>query len=214
MPEEAEKPSGPRSRKGARTRARLLDAAKQIFEESGYFEARISDIAERAGLSHGSFYHYFDSKEQAFREVAERIDEELSAPLFEIILAPASHVRPDDRIRESVRVHFRSYAAEARMLGVIEQVARHDEHLHAARQARNDRYTGEIAESIRRLQQRGWADESLDPALAAVAMGALTTRFAEMWLVQGAVDYDLEDGIEQFARLFVNAIGLRDRAPV
>ncbi len=61
----------PRSRKGAETRARLLEAAKRVFEEKGFLDARISDISERAGLSHGSFYHYFDSKEQIFREIAE-----------------------------------------------------------------------------------------------------------------------------------------------
>src|SRR5207248_3120030 len=71
----AERAAGPRSSKGARTRARLLAAAKEIFEENGFLEARISDIAERAKLSHGSFYTYFDSKEQIFREVAAAVDD-------------------------------------------------------------------------------------------------------------------------------------------
>ena len=73
---EVEKLNGPRSRKGAETRARLLAAAKEIFEENGFLDARISDIAERAGLSHGSFYHYFDSKEEVFREVAESVEDQ------------------------------------------------------------------------------------------------------------------------------------------
>src|ERR1700692_863228 len=76
-----EKPSGPRSRKGVETRARLVSAAKEVFERDGFLEARISDIAERAGLSHGSFYHYFESKEEVFREVAEAVEGQLSAPL-------------------------------------------------------------------------------------------------------------------------------------
>src|SRR4051794_4773888 len=67
--------AGPRSRKGAQTRVRLVEAAKAVFEETGFLEARISDIAQQAGLSHGSFYHYFDSKEQIFREVAEAQEE-------------------------------------------------------------------------------------------------------------------------------------------
>src|SRR5438270_11126105 len=75
---EGEKPNGPRSRKGVLTRARLVDAAKEIFEENGFLEARISDIAERARLSHGSFYHYFESKEEIFREVAEAQEDRLS----------------------------------------------------------------------------------------------------------------------------------------
>ena len=47
----------------------MLTQAKHVFEDSGFLEARISDIAERAGLSHGSFYHYFESKEEVFLEV-------------------------------------------------------------------------------------------------------------------------------------------------
>jgi AcrR family transcriptional regulator len=63
--------NAPRSRKGVRTRARLIDAAKQVFERDGFLDARIVDIAETADLAPGSFYHYFDSKEQIFLEVAE-----------------------------------------------------------------------------------------------------------------------------------------------
>ena len=72
-----EKPSGPRSRKGIETRARLIAAAKEVFERDGFLDARISDIAEQAGLSHGSFYHYFESKEEVFREVAAGVEERL-----------------------------------------------------------------------------------------------------------------------------------------
>lgn len=207
-PVDSEKASGPRSRKGERTRLRLLDAAKQIFEEQGYFDARISDIAERAGLSHGSFYHYFEAKEQAFREVASAVDQELSAPFEEVILAPRSDDAPHDRIREAVRQHVERYAREARILGVIEQVARHDEVVNAARAELHGRMTEQIAESIGELQARGLADPSLDPRLTAAALGAMTFRFAEMWLVQGAVDCPLEEGIEQLARVIVNALDI------
>src|SRR3981081_3953291 len=99
-------PSTPRSRKGVQTRARLLDAAKQIFEERGFLEARISDIAERAGLSHGAFYHYFDSKEQVFRELAEAMDERLSEPLGSVIHASGSSETPRERLRKAIRSHL------------------------------------------------------------------------------------------------------------
>jgi AcrR family transcriptional regulator len=212
-PSESEKRNGPRSRKGARTRARLLDAAKQIFEEQGFLDARISDIAERAELSHGSFYHYFDSKEQVFREVAAAVDEELSAPLTEVVLAASSAVPPPDRIREAIRRHFQSYRDEARIMGVIEQVSRYDDEVNGVRLARHRRYTEQIADSIRQLQRRGLADPTLDPVVTATALGALTYRFAEMWLVQGAVECSVDDAADQIARIFVNALGLRERRP-
>src|SRR5437016_14337209 len=94
---EGEAQNAPRSRKGEQTRARLLDAAKEIFEDNGFLEARISDIAERAGLSHGAFYHYFDSKEQIFREIAEMLDDELAEPMDSVILSQSSSADPHER---------------------------------------------------------------------------------------------------------------------
>src|SRR5579872_2358081 len=58
-----------RSAKGRRTRARLLEAGKAVFERDGFLRARISDISAEAQVSHGSFYHYFDSKESLFQEI-------------------------------------------------------------------------------------------------------------------------------------------------
>src|SRR4051794_7293287 len=138
---EGDKPNGPRSRKGVQTRARLLDAAKQIFEENGFLDARISDIAERAGLSHGSFYHYFDSKEEIFREVVEVVDARLREPMYSVVFHPAPGTTGRERLFTAILRHLESYRDEARILGVIEQVSRYDDHVAATRQAqrRHDR---------------------------------------------------------------------------
>ena len=201
--------TAPRSRKGVRTRARLLDAAKQIFEERGFLEARISDIAERAGVSHGAFYHYFDSKEQVFREVATALDERLSEPLERIILAPGSAGGPRDRLVAALRRHLECYRDEARMMGVIEQVARYDEEVFAVRAAAGARHRRQMADSIRRLQARRRADRTIDPEIAAAALGSMVERFAEMWLAQGQLEADLDAAAETLATLFVNALRLQ-----
>ncbi len=206
----SEKPSGPRSRKGVETRARLLGAAKEVFERDGFLDARISDIAERAGLSHGSFYHYFESKEEVFREVAAEVEERLREPLYSVILDSSSTAPPFERIHEGIRRNLESYRDEARIMGVIEQVSRFDDDL---RNSRNDRHrvsSAQIADSIRRLQRHGLADERLDPVIAAAGLGAMTYRFPELWFVQGLLDCEFEEGVEQLTRLFVNALGLPD----
>lgn len=208
---EADKPNGPRSRKGAQTRARLLEASKEIFEEDGFLEARISDIAERAGLSHGSFYHYFDSKEEIFREVAEAVEEELSAPLGSVILDSTSPATPQERIREAIRRHLESYRREAAIMGVIEEVSRYDEHVGAVRMERHQRYQQQVANSIRRLQQHGLADPDLDPKVTAAVLGAMTSRFPEAWLVQGSVNCSFDKGVDQLSRVFINALGLKEK---
>jgi AcrR family transcriptional regulator len=57
------------SRKGVRTRTRLLDAAERVFAEFGYHAASIVKITEAAGVGQGTFYLYFASKKDVFDEL-------------------------------------------------------------------------------------------------------------------------------------------------
>jgi AcrR family transcriptional regulator len=197
----------PRSRKGASTRARLVAAAKVVFERDGFLDARIVDIAATANLVPGSFYHYFDSKEQIFREVARAQEEKLVAPGDEPRTSPSS---PIERIRRANRRYLERYRDEAALMGVIEQVSRYDEHVNAARTG-TQKHFGEKAERIiRQLQSEGHADPRLNPRLAADALGAMVARFAEQWLVQGYRRYKFDDAVEQLTILWSNAIGLQD----
>lgn len=47
----------------------ILDAAFQVFGDHGLAATRLEDVARRAGVSKGTIYLYFDSKEALFREV-------------------------------------------------------------------------------------------------------------------------------------------------
>jgi AcrR family transcriptional regulator len=50
---------------------KLLTAAEAVFVRSGLDAAKVEQITERAGLSKGSFYLHFESKEDAFRQLIE-----------------------------------------------------------------------------------------------------------------------------------------------
>ena len=47
----------------------ILEAAKELFEEKGYHEAKISEIAIVAGIGKGTVYEYFESKQSLFEEM-------------------------------------------------------------------------------------------------------------------------------------------------
>jgi AcrR family transcriptional regulator len=63
-------PSPPRwqRRPGARP-DEILDAALVVFGASGFDRAKLDDVARLAGISKGTLYLYFDSKESLFREM-------------------------------------------------------------------------------------------------------------------------------------------------
>ena len=202
--------SAPRSRKGAQTRARLLEAAKHVFETSGFLEARITDIAEQAGLSHGSFYHYFDSKEQVFREVAETQEALLTQAPDDADEVDPTTLSERERILRANRLYLERYRDNARIMGVIEQVSRYDGPVNEARMRRQKHFADRAERSIRRLQEAGQADPGVDPEIAALALGSMVARVAELWLVEHWGTYDLDEVAEQLTVLWANAIGLRE----
>ena len=50
----------------------ILAAALKVFSEQGYTRARLDDVAQRAGVSKGTLYCYFESKEALFRATVRR----------------------------------------------------------------------------------------------------------------------------------------------
>lgn len=62
----------PQTRSRENTRARLFDAAAQVFAEVGLGETSVEAICERAGFTRGAFYSNFESKDELFVELAGR----------------------------------------------------------------------------------------------------------------------------------------------
>jgi AcrR family transcriptional regulator len=57
----------PRTDRGRRTLRAILDAAAIEFGDRGFYETGIIQITQRAGVALGTFYTYFDSKEDVFQ---------------------------------------------------------------------------------------------------------------------------------------------------
>ncbi len=55
-----------------KTKEVLLETATKLFSENGYEDTGIRDILKACGVSTGSFYHFFSSKESIFEAVIER----------------------------------------------------------------------------------------------------------------------------------------------
>jgi TetR/AcrR family transcriptional regulator, transcriptional repressor for nem operon len=55
-----------------RTRQRILESARRVFNKKGFSEATIGEIMAEAGLSHGGFYRHFRSKADLYAEAIRR----------------------------------------------------------------------------------------------------------------------------------------------
>jgi AcrR family transcriptional regulator len=162
--------------RGEKTRRKLLDAGAKVLPSHGYQAARVDDIADVAGVSHGSFYRYFQNKDEFFRVLAE----DASLRMIDLLdRFPA----PDERaaLRAWTEEWFTSYEGNGGVISVWQEMLVGEPALAA--------FSLEVAVAVigrlgRILEPRGFGDPSID-ALAFLALtermpyGVFTLRFSE-----------------------------------
>lgn len=83
----------------------LLDAAAALFMEKGVVATTIDEIAARAGIAKGTFYHYYESKQA----LLQALQEDYSASYNGFVLDAVNQCRQDDpnaRLRRWVKASF------------------------------------------------------------------------------------------------------------
>lgn len=194
----------PRTARGARTRAALVAAARTVFERDGYLNARLTDITAEARCSTGSFYTYFDNKEEVFAAVLEEVQEEMLHPHVREI---AGDEDPIAVIEAANRLYLEAYERNAKLMRLLDEVATIDDDVREFRRRRGALFAERNARSIRDLQARGLADPDLDPDLTARALSGMVGRLANAVYVLG--DHaDREALVETLTRLWANALRL------
>jgi len=192
-----------RQARAERTRAALLRGAREVFEERGFLDAKISEICERAGVAYGSFYTHFADKEAVF---AELVDE-----LLRILLAVmrAESLRgdgPQARIARANRAYLRAYEENARLMAVFEQVATFSPTMRETYLGAWGAFYDRQERAIRDWQEAGLVPADIDPRTAAVALATMIGRTAYTWFVLGRPHGDGD--VEQLTRLYCRAIGI------
>ncbi len=75
-------------KKGERTKKKLLDIAYELFLSKGYEETSVEDIMKKAQIAKGTYYYYFDSKEQMLEEVIDMMIEHEAEAAERIAASP------------------------------------------------------------------------------------------------------------------------------
>jgi AcrR family transcriptional regulator len=179
----------------------LLRVAREVFEQDGFDGASVSRIVDEANVSRGTFYLYFESKEDIFRTLAEDLLAQLVA-----LQHTTEEVEPREVIRLSIAAYVVYYREHARMMAVLEQVATHDA---GFRSLRRDMRRGVAERAVRfivSLQRRGAVPSTIDPRFAATALTGMVDRFAYVWLILEE-EFEEAEVVENLTNIWFQAIG-------
>ena len=163
-------PAATSPRRASRSRQQqLVEAAVWAFARKGYRRASVSDIIARAGVARGTFYLYFDGKEQVFLAVIE----EFQRALKEMLDAPEPPVPLADHhgralLQRSFHrwLTFFSDHRDAAMV-VLKEATSIDPRFEASLARLRDLGLEYFAARFRRFQARGLLNTALSAELVA-----------------------------------------------
>ncbi|MFP4311135.1 MAG: TetR/AcrR family transcriptional regulator [Nitriliruptoraceae bacterium] len=154
-----------RSSRGARTRARLLQATREVVAARGFVAARVEDIVATAGVSHGTFYTYFDNKAAALDALIDAAAAELQAVVDE----PWDGPDGASAIGAVIGRFVAAFAEHADVVRAWIEAAAHDPVVAARLQEVRGGYVRRVAEVVAPVL----AGSGHDPTLVATALVAM-----------------------------------------
>lgn len=167
----------PRTPRGARTRAKLLEAAEGVFETVGYHDASIVKITEQAGVALGTFYVHFPGKKEIFDEVV--LD--LSRRVRQAMTEGASGA--SDRI-EAERLGFEAFFRFTAEHPALYRIIRQAEFVSPeAMRAHYDAICKGYVAGLSRAQAAGEIRDDVDPTVAAWALMGAGELIGMRWVL-------------------------------
>ncbi len=200
----ASTPAPPETARASK-RERILRGAVEVFARSGYFNAKVSEIAKAAGVADGTIYLYFDGKEDLlvtiFREHTRNYLQSLQREL-------AAVSQPEARLRIAIRHHLQSLGSD-RALAVVYQVElRHSlKFMSLFSQEEVAEYLDLLRRTVESGQKDGLFRRGLHPQLVAKAIFGILDEMVTSWMLSEK-EYPLADQADQVADLVLTGLSV------
>lgn len=121
-------------------RDRLIDAAISLLQTEDYENVQVKEVADLAGVSLGTLYNYFYSKERLFAEALVKWADNLPANIRN---RPLSEASPGERLKEAVHRALRAFERRPQMARLVNVLTMSGDSLAAELMARMDRATSD-----------------------------------------------------------------------
>jgi len=184
-------------------RERILRSAVEVFARTGYFNAKVSEIAREAGVADGTIYLYFQGKEELLLTI---FRENTRGYLSELRDELASLERAADRIRLAIRFQLEKLGSD-RAMAVVFQVELRQSLKFMSRLSHEE--VADYLNLLRTIVEQGQKESifrsEIHPQLAAKAIFGILDEMVTSWILSEK-EYRLEDQADQIADFVLHGL--------
>jgi AcrR family transcriptional regulator len=180
----------PKTKRGLARRAKLLKAAEKVIGETGYSSAAIADITREADTALGTFYIYFKSKEEIFRELVLEMGHITREMIAVTVVGAPDRLEAE---RAGLRAFLTFVAERPSLYRIVEEARFVDPE---AYREYFSRFAEAYAELLRKAAQNGEISEG-DPDVRAWALMGLAKTLGDrfvLWEDEPDIDHVVEEG--------------------
>lgn len=171
----------PTSGRGARTASRLRVAALDAFRELGWNATRVEDIVRRAGVSHGTFYTYYENKAAVLDDLVRSSQRDFAA------MAAAPWEADDVRraLERTIGGFLDLYQRDLVIMRTWLEAARDEEAFADLFLQARALFVRRVAEHVGAAVTASGRDDVPAAGTVASSLCAMVEHFAYCWLVLG-----------------------------
>jgi TetR/AcrR family fatty acid metabolism transcriptional regulator len=194
-------------RRGGDKRERILRAAVKVFAKSGFYAARVSEVAKAAGVADGTIYLYFKSKDELLVSLFEDRVEKLLAYLQKELPKLGSAT---EKMRRVIELQLGLLEGERDLAEVITVILRQSTKLMKEYAApKFTSYLDVIAKVVAEGQAAGEFRKDVSPNLVARATFGALDGIALTWALGRAEQGGLVRAAGQLADLMLRGLAPR-----
>lgn len=187
------------------TRAEILRCAARLFRTKGYAAVSLREIAKGAGLTTGSFYYHFASKEEIVSEILDQGHRRVLAEVRKSVINLGPDADGRLILRTAIHKHIECLLGEDSFPSANIRIFAHvPVDIRTASLGARREYEGYWIKMLRKCQDRGECDPEADPVvLSNLLFGAMNWTLE--WYKPGR--YSVEDVAKDLARLVIHEQG-------
>jgi TetR/AcrR family fatty acid metabolism transcriptional regulator len=183
---------------------RIIAAATKVFARKGFYKAKVSDIAQEAGVADGTIYIYFNHKddilislfEEKMQEVLDNMEKQIN-----------SETDPFAKIEKFAFLHLRLIQDNKDMAEIIQvELRQSDKFMKDYHNEKFTQYLDLIGTIIQEGKQKGLFREDVMPGIAKRAFFGALDEMSRFWVLSKRHRYDIQTAAKQISSYFIDGI--------